>query len=301
MLFTVRIDATVPPPNGRRRRRRCSRRPTHLHWFDAATRAARMSASAHDPWPYPLWIAHRGAGKLAPENTLAAFRFGRGTRLSRVRVRRQAAAPTAYPSCCTTPRCERTTLERGAAGDTDMGRAVPAGCRRLAQPRLRRRAAGELESIARYCLHNGFALNIEIKPTPGAERETGRVVARRSGPALGRRAGAAVAQLVSSRRARSAHAGRPALPRALLLDALARGWFEEARALGCVAVVPHYALMDARLVAQLHAAGMRALVYTVNDPAEAQPADARSASTASSPTRSIVSHRIASGSSDASS
>ena len=24
-------------------------------------------------WPCPLWIAHRGAGKLAPENTLAAF------------------------------------------------------------------------------------------------------------------------------------------------------------------------------------------------------------------------------------
>ena len=27
-------------------------------------------------WPYPRWIAHRGAGKLAPENTLAAFRTG---------------------------------------------------------------------------------------------------------------------------------------------------------------------------------------------------------------------------------
>ncbi|MFY8081407.1 MAG: glycerophosphodiester phosphodiesterase, partial [Limnohabitans sp.] len=26
------------------------------------------------PWPYPRWIAHRGAGTLAPENTLAAFR-----------------------------------------------------------------------------------------------------------------------------------------------------------------------------------------------------------------------------------
>jgi glycerophosphoryl diester phosphodiesterase len=28
------------------------------------------------PWPYPFWIAHRGAGQLAPENTLAAFRLG---------------------------------------------------------------------------------------------------------------------------------------------------------------------------------------------------------------------------------
>ena len=27
-------------------------------------------------WPYPRWIAHRGAGRLAPENTLAAFRLG---------------------------------------------------------------------------------------------------------------------------------------------------------------------------------------------------------------------------------
>ena len=33
-----------------------------------------MSALA--PWPYPLWVAHRGAGRLAPENTLAAFREG---------------------------------------------------------------------------------------------------------------------------------------------------------------------------------------------------------------------------------
>ena len=27
-------------------------------------------------WAYPRFIAHRGAGKLAPENTLAAIRHG---------------------------------------------------------------------------------------------------------------------------------------------------------------------------------------------------------------------------------
>jgi glycerophosphoryl diester phosphodiesterase len=32
--------------------------------------------ATRSPWPYPRWIAHRGAGQLAPENTLAAFRVG---------------------------------------------------------------------------------------------------------------------------------------------------------------------------------------------------------------------------------
>ena len=32
--------------------------------------------TALKPWPYPRWVAHRGAGKLAPENTLSAFRLG---------------------------------------------------------------------------------------------------------------------------------------------------------------------------------------------------------------------------------
>ena len=34
------------------------------------------TASPLKAWPYPRWIAHRGAGTLAPENTLAAFRKG---------------------------------------------------------------------------------------------------------------------------------------------------------------------------------------------------------------------------------
>jgi hypothetical protein len=35
-----------------------------------------------------------------------------------------------------------------------------------------------LENLARFCLANDYLLNIEIKPTPGTERETGEVVAR---------------------------------------------------------------------------------------------------------------------------
>jgi glycerophosphoryl diester phosphodiesterase len=35
-------------------------------------------------------------------------------------------------------------------------------------------------------------------------------------------------------------------------------------------VVANYNLMDAALIARLHGAGLRALCYTVNDPAEAR-------------------------------
>ena len=58
--------------------------------------------------------------------------------------------------------------------------------------------------------------------------------------------------------------------RALLLDQFWEGWFEYAQAQACVAVITSYAMMDAPLLARLHAAGLRGMVYTVNDPAEAQ-------------------------------
>ena len=49
------------------------------------------------------------------------------------------------------------------------------------------------------------------------------------------------------------------------LDAWRAGWLEQAQALGCVAVITDYSMLDADAVARIHAAGMRALAYTVND------------------------------------
>ena len=51
------------------------------------------------------------------------------------------------------------------------------------------------------------------------------------------------------------------------------GWLDEAKALGCAAVVTNYAVLDAASLAAIHGAGMRGLVYTVNDPAEARRLD----------------------------
>jgi glycerophosphoryl diester phosphodiesterase len=223
-------------------------------------------------WPYPLWIAHRGAGKLAPENTLAAFRVGagHGYRAFECDVKLSADG---VPFLLHDATLQRTTPAHGIAGERTWAELsqLDAGSWHS------RGFAGEpipsFEAIARYCLRNGFALNIEIKPTPGQELETGRVVARAAARLWAAdRSGAALPPLLSSFRPESLQGAREAavaLPRALLVDTLWPGWFEMARSLDCAACVTNHALMDEALIARLRDNGMRALVYTVNDPSEA--------------------------------
>ena len=65
----ARVDAAdAPPNNGETLALQAV--AGQLHWFDATTRSG-ASPIEMNPGPHPLWIAHRGAGKLAPENTLA--------------------------------------------------------------------------------------------------------------------------------------------------------------------------------------------------------------------------------------
>ncbi len=221
------------------------------------------------PWPYPRWVAHRGAGKLAPENTLAAFRLGaaHGYRAFECDVKLSADG---VPFLLHDAMLERTTNGHGTAGDLPW-----AALSQLDAGSWHSRAfAGEpmpsLQAVAAFVQRNGLALNIEIKPTPGQEQITGQVVAEHAARLW---AGQATPPLLSSfspHALASAQAAQPGLPRALLLDTLWAGWSDRAAALGCVAVVTHHALMDAALCAQLQAAGRRALVYTVNEPADAQ-------------------------------
>jgi glycerophosphoryl diester phosphodiesterase len=127
-----------------------------------------------------------------------------------------------------------------------------------------------LDNVARYCLHNGYFLNIEIKPTPGTEAQTGAAVAN-AAAALWK--DAAVPPLLTSfqpEALEAARAAQPQLPRGLLLDSLWMGWLETALTLDCVALVCNQALWDASTVLQAKSAGFRALSYTVNDEWAAQ-------------------------------
>ncbi len=219
-------------------------------------------------WPGPFWVAHRGAGKLAPENTLAAFRLGaaHGYRAFECDVKLSADGK---PFLLHDSTLDRTTAARGRAADRtwdELSRLDAGGWHSRAY-------AGEplpsLEALAAFVQANAFDLNIEIKPTPGQEAETGRVVGEqvlrlwRDAPAW---------PLFSSFRPESlagAAEAAPDIPRALLLDTLWPGWFDIVRQLGCRGIVTNYQVMSAELLAQVHGAGLFAMVYTVNDPSPA--------------------------------
>jgi glycerophosphoryl diester phosphodiesterase len=218
-------------------------------------------------WPYPRWVAHRGAGKLAPENTLAAFRLGAryGYRMFECDVKLSADE---VPFLLHDATLERTTNGQGIAGQLSW-----AELSRLDAGSWHSRAyAGEpiasLDAVARYCLGNGFALNIEIKPTPGAESQTGALVANAAVRLWANAPAGAMAPLLTSfspDALEAALSAQPKLPRGLLLEQLWTGWLETASRLSCVAVVCNQALWDESSVRQARSAGLRMSSYTVND------------------------------------
>jgi glycerophosphoryl diester phosphodiesterase len=220
-------------------------------------------------WPYPRWIAHRGAGKLAPENTLAAFRMGAtyGYRMFECDAKLSADGMVFLLHDAT---LERTTNGHGVGGELTWHALsqLDAGAWHS------RSFAGEtlptLAALAQFCLANRCLLNIEIKPTPGTETATGAAVAALAAHLW---QGQDIPPLLTSFKPEAlaaAQATAPEMPRGLLIDSLWHGWLEKALTLGCVAVVANYALWDSATVARVHSAGLKCLSYTVNDDWAAQ-------------------------------
>ncbi len=223
-------------------------------------------------WPYPRWVAHRGAGKLAPENTMSAFRLGAtyGYRMFEcdAKLSSDGVLFLMHDSDL-----RRTTNAQGTGSDRSMGELAQLD----AGSWHSRSFAGEnlptLEALARWCIANHLHLNVEIKPTEGQEEATGRA----TGELMNRIwPEDVVPPLFTSFKPdalRGARAVAPHIPRGLLVDKFADGTGEAALnvalELGCVAMVLNHALWDKALVQRVHGAGLRCSSYTVNDEWEA--------------------------------
>jgi glycerophosphoryl diester phosphodiesterase len=221
-------------------------------------------------WPYPKTIAHRGAGKLAPENTLAAIRLG---------------VSFGYRACEFDVKLSQDNVLL-LMHDTDLDRTSNGKGAVAAQPwtflsQLDAGAwhspvyAGEpiptFENIVRYCNANDVAMNVEIKPSPGRECETGAAVAR---ACVAWCANAKVTPLLSSFSTDALLAAKeaaPQLPRAhLFQDPLPVNWLEKCKLVGAVALDANWKSLSEAVVKQAHENGLRVACYTCNEIADAE-------------------------------
>ena len=220
-------------------------------------------------WPYPKFFAHRGGGMLAPENTLAAVKLGQSLGYHAhefdVKLSKDNVALLLHDETL-----ERTTTGKGRAADYSWKElsALDAGAWHSAKFRGERLAT--FESVARQLIASGDMANVEIKPTPGLERETGAVVARDSANLW---KDAAVPPLLSSFKLESllaAKAAAPELPRGWLVDEFTEADWARLEELEAVSLHTNHKKFDVKNVALLHARGYKVMLYTVNDPGIAQ-------------------------------
>ena len=219
-------------------------------------------------WRYPQRVAHRGGGSLAPENTLAAMRVGHahGYRMIECDVKLTGDGTLMLMH---DDLVERTTNGAGRiAGMTwgEIARLDAGHYRRDRMPQFVGEPVPALIAIARWCIANAMAINIEIKPCPGREYETGAAAAIEAKRLW---LDVELPPLLSSFSETSLAAARrfaPELPRALLQDKLTADWPERVARLDCVGIDTNYRELTQDIVVAAKRQGYRVLCYTPNEP-----------------------------------
>jgi glycerophosphoryl diester phosphodiesterase len=215
-------------------------------------------------WPYPRIIAHRGGGLLAPENTLAALRYAANLGFSGVEFDVKLTADD-VPVLFHDDTLERTTDGSGTVADTRFDIITQFDAGSWFANEYANEPVPAFAAASALCKEAGLWANVEIKPCPGRERETGRLVARMAKLLW---SGAPLPPLLASFSADALDAARaeaPELPRALLCHEIPGDWQQTLDRLECVALHVAFDQITKEAVAAIQASERGVLAYTVND------------------------------------
>ncbi|WP_130832396.1 glycerophosphodiester phosphodiesterase [[Erwinia] mediterraneensis] len=219
-------------------------------------------------WSYPHIVAHRGGGKLAPENTLAAIdagvRYGHRMIEFDVKLSQDNEIFLLHDDTL-----DRTSNGWGNAGELPWEKLAQLDAGGWFSAAFNGEPLALLRDVAARCAQHQLMANIEIKPTRGLERLTGERVAL-AARELWQDQSAPLLSSFSYPALEAAMSAAPELPRGLLLDSWQENWRELTGALGCVSIHLNHRVLNAARTAALKAAGLHILVYTVNSPARAR-------------------------------
>lgn len=211
--------------------------------------------------PHPLVVAHRGASRAAPENTLAAFReaLDRGADAVELDVQRTSDGHLIIVHDAT---LERTTDGRGLVARHSLAALKKLDAGRWFNERFAGERLPTLEEAA-AAIDKRAGLFVEIK----------------QGPVFDDKIEAAIARVIEERglvewcevssfdhsSVRRMKTLLPAVPGGILYDAMLIDPFGAARLAQADALHPGWPMVTPDLVTEAHRRGLAVAVWTVND------------------------------------
>lgn len=210
----------------------------------------------------PRWIAHRGGGVLAPENTLAGIRLAAAMGFRAVEFDVMLSAD-GTPVLIHDETLERTTNGQGRVCETgdDVLFTLDAG---NGEP------IPHFIEAARVCRALGLLANIEIKPAAGHEMATAEKVARLAAEIWYDAPGQVLISSFVPEAVEVARDLAPALPRSLLFEVVPAEWPELFTHMRATALHCDADLLSDDVLRQAALLGVPVVCYTVNNPATAQ-------------------------------
>ena len=227
----------------------------------SSTKSALVTAQN---WPYPFWIAHRGAGKLAPENTLAAFRLGASFGYTMfecdVKLSLDEQAFLLHDDSL-----ERTSNGQGIGGNLNLSELMQLDVGSWHSRTYAGEPPATLEAISAFCQKNDFFINLEIKPSPDLDYKTGEMIGQMATKLWEQ---SSIPPFLSSFQVEALKGAKktaPQLPRGLLLENLNDDWFATAKELECCAIICDHEFWTQEGISLAKTNGFKTLSYTPND------------------------------------
>jgi glycerophosphoryl diester phosphodiesterase len=218
---------------------------------------------------FPRIVAHRGGGHLAPENTLAAMHKAVELGFKSVEFDVMLAA-------CGTPiiihdeTLERTTDGNGRVADTTYADILKLDAGGWFSKEFAGERIPTFEQIIEYCIRTGLQPNIEIKPSRGAEKETGQAVAAMTASYWKNAARQPLVSSFSEIALQTAYETAPDLAYSLLFERIPDDWLSRVKKLHCVSLESSHNHLTQEQAQTIKKRGYGLLVYTINDIAKAQ-------------------------------
>ncbi len=231
--------------------------------------AGRNRASPEPGFALPRVMGHRGAAALAPENTLAGLRAAAAAGLAWVEFDVMLTGD-GVPVLFHDDSLARTTGRNALMAKTSFSDLASLEAGAWFGPEFKGEPVPGLEEALRLALDLNLRPNIEIKPTPGRDKETVvavlEVLARcwpdeRPGPLISSFSRTCLA----AARKQAGH-----LPRALLAWWLPPDWRRASVRLKCSALHIAGKRLTAQRVRKIKEAGFNVAAFTVNDPEQAR-------------------------------